>query len=163
MPYPYDNVIRHAWSPGDVPCDACYTQILNRACGKEWCACTCMEDPSAQADLAPGPETAPEFTTPTEEMEDFMPIDYPVEKVEEDLSRVSTTRPGPPTWKETELPRRDTRDTARISGAFWIGVIMTTFIALLATSDINPWTRGILIALVAIFGMASAGSLMKGK
>jgi hypothetical protein len=40
---------------------------------------------------------------------------------------------------------------------------MTTFIALLATSDINPWTRGILIALVAIFGMASAGSLMKGK
>lgn len=173
MPYPYDDIIRHAWSPGDVVCEACYGQVLNRACGKEWCPCTCMEHPSAQVDLQP------DFTAPTQEVEEeFMPIDYP-------KPLTVPEKPGPPTWKIPDdavrpptseelgplmIPERDDRfiegvfvnDKSDVAYAFWVGTLATATCFIIGLADsLNPWLRGILIALVALTAMAGAGRRMK--
>ena len=163
---PYEYVIRHGHLDGHPlnRCDPCRYSTINHACGHEWCNCLCMENPSAEADLAPEP----------------IPVDFSdLTGPEQMAARSLAEKPGPPTWKipadtptSDELgplmipPREDTPPTvpsARVAGAFWIGTAMTAAIALLAASDINPWLRGILIALAALTGMASAGHLMKGK
>ena len=68
MPVPYEPVIRHAWSPGDVVCHPCHAQQPNEPCGVRWCVCACnalLDDtPEDYGDRdAPLPDTdGPEAT-----------------------------------------------------------------------------------------------------
>lgn len=63
MPVPYEPVIRHAWSPGDVVCTPCHHQLPNGACEEEWCGCVCRDAEVLQVFHVPedyGDRDAPE-------------------------------------------------------------------------------------------------------
>lgn len=83
MPVPYEPVIRHAWSPGDVVCHPCHAQQPNEPCGVRWCVCACNallddtpEDHVALLDLpaeiiehTPHPEPLASWGVPVEATE----------------------------------------------------------------------------------------------
>lgn len=41
MPYPYEQIIRHTYNPGQHVCQSCHYSLINFPCHHEWCECAC--------------------------------------------------------------------------------------------------------------------------
>lgn len=153
MPVPYEPIIRHTHGIGDVVCDACHGAIINHACGLEWCHCTCMEtDTTAETLLAP-------------QEEEFMPVKFPhtVETPTEGIMMIPDGTERELTLGPLMIPERVEAPVVRTdTTVFWLGLFMGLPIGIVGMADsINPWVRGILIALSVLTALAVAGRMAK--